>query len=45
MIVIYAWRTKKIKDNVILSTTHWRGAFLFGIIPLAIWVTGKTWKV
>lgn len=44
MIVIYAWRTPR-KRELGYQYTYWRGLFLLGIVPLAIWVTGKTWKV
>lgn len=45
MIVIYAWRTQKIVDHIVERSTNWRGLFLFGFIPLAIWTTSKTWRV
>lgn len=44
MIVIYAWRTQKKRNHSVETTTNWRGAFLFGIIPLAIWTVSKTWR-
>jgi hypothetical protein len=40
MIVIYSWRTIALGK----STTYWEGVFLFGIIPIAIWVLNKTYR-
>jgi hypothetical protein len=43
MIVIYSWLTRK-KSGVHRRTeTIWKGAFLFGLIPLFIWVRSKQW--
>ncbi len=48
MIVIYAWATiKKVHDPLATEQrkiTWWRGIFLFGFIPLAVWVTRAEYK-